>query len=66
MAPTNCFYCFINKSVYNVTAPVCVGGITAPLCPSCFQNGINEGEIVWIGNSPVGICSECESEELSA
>jgi hypothetical protein len=59
MAP--CIRCQKNLSVYNVTAPICMDSITAPLCPSCFQSGIDAGEIVWLGDKPYGICSDCET-----
>ena len=63
MAKKNCSYCFINPSVYNVVTPVCVqeavGLKSAPLCPSCFQRGINMKEIEWIGDKPYGICADC-------
>lgn len=66
----NCSYCFINKAIYNVIPPVCVteavGLTNAQMCPTCFQKGINEGEIVWIGDKPYGICNECMEHEVSA
>jgi len=66
----NCSYCFIQKAIYNVVPPVCVqeaAGIkNAPLCPRCFQEGIDNGEIVWLGSKPYGICADCTPQEVSA
>lgn len=54
-----CELCQSRRAVYNVLSPLCCGSRKVALCPACFQRGINEGEIAWIGPEPVGICSEC-------
>lgn len=58
-----CGYCLSNKGIYNVIPPVCLHtiGSTVPVCPGCFQIGIDSGAIVWYGDKPYGIC-DCEQE----
>lgn len=60
-----CDRCNIEKPVYNVVAPLCLDAITIGLCPGCFQVGIDNGEIVWLGNAPYGVCSEHLSHEAA-
>lgn len=58
-----CIRCQKMPSIYNVVAPLCMRSVTAPLCPRCFQEGIDAGEIVWLGAKPYGICADCMSHE---
>ena len=51
-----CQRCRTNKAIYNVVSPVCHSSITTPLCPACFQEGIDAKEIIWIGSKPFGFC----------
>lgn len=58
--PTLCVRCGQNRAHYNVIAPICLGSANAPMCPSCFQDGLDHGEIVWLGAKPYGICADHE------
>lgn len=49
------------SALYNVISPICMDSVRVQLCPSCFQAGIDAGEIVWLGQDPYGICAECEA-----
>lgn len=61
-----CQRCHTNKSQYTVVSPICMNSINIRLCPSCFQEGIDREEIVWLGNEPYGICAECEEEDATS
>lgn len=58
----NCVRCDKNHAHYNVIAPLCLGSVIAPLCPPCFQDGIDHGEIAWLGDRPYGICADHERD----
>lgn len=57
-----CKRCHARSAVYTVVAPVCMNSMSTPLCPVCFQSGIDAKEIVWLGDTSYGICSECIEE----
>jgi hypothetical protein len=62
-----CNRCGQHKSQYSVISPPCID--TYPrikLCPSCFQQGIDKGNIVWIGASAYGVCEDHETPAMSA
>ncbi len=53
-----CNRCGLNRSRYNVVRPPCVGIGNVKLCPACFQQGINKGNIVWVGSRAYGVCED--------
>lgn len=61
----NCVRCGIFKAQYDVRAPLCLNSVIVPLCPTCFQDGIDHGEIVWLGDKPYGICEDHEHSEVA-
>ncbi len=60
--PNLCVRCDTNKAQYAVIAPLCLNSVVAHFCPPCFQDGLDHGEIAWLGDKAYGICSDHEAD----